>query len=427
MVERFWPLDAGRIVTSPFGPRDGGVHTGTDFGFPGGSGGRPVYAAQSGTVIYAGAASGYGGPDPAGWIVVDSDDSQGGGVFEYGHIVREVGIGARVQAGQRIGHINPSQSTNGGVAPHLHLSYMPRAYDPAAKRDPMPLLAGASNPGKPTPTAPTGGTTMPASKIDYGITKVMHGFNPNTPDGATGNSNGPRAKTLYVVVHTQQARASAVSLANFTNDSWKTQPDNPVSYNLDVDDKDTIETVPVIEGPWAAGDANSIAVHICFAGSFAEWLAGKWLETDASDGLNEDAMLTRGAKAAAGACQQFGIPVVYAGDGGKSGWPILPKGIVGHRDFGSRGGGHTDPGNGFPMDEFLRRVRLFMSPAAPSQPPAKVFPGDYTDRELLEYIAAQTGPGLDIWGEDGDLGRNAQGQRRTLRAGLAALMRKVGA
>lgn len=272
-----------------------------------------------------------------------------------------------------------------------------------------------------------GNTTVPAPQFDYGITKVMHGFNPNTPDDATGNSNGPRAQTLYVVLHTQQAKASAVELANFTNNSWKTQPDNPVSYNLAVDDKDTIETVPVTEGPWAAADANSIAVHICFAGSFAEWLAGKWLETDASDGLNEDAMLTRGAKAVAAACLQFGIPAVYAGDGGVSEWPIVPKGIVGHRDFGRRGGGHTDPGNGFPMDEFLRRVRLFLSPAAPSQPAPKVFPGDYTDRELWEYIAAQTGPGLEVWGEDGDLGRNAQGQRRTLRAGLAALMRKVGA
>lgn len=272
-----------------------------------------------------------------------------------------------------------------------------------------------------------GGVTVPATQFDYGITKVMHGFNPNTPDNATGNSDGPRGSTAYVVLHTQQAKASAVSLANFCNNSWKTQPDNPVSYNLAADDKDTIEIVPVVEAPWSAAAANAIAVHVCFAGSFAEWLAGKWLETDASDGLNEDAMLTRGAKAVAAACLQFGIPAVYAGDGGVSGWPILPKGIVGHRDFGARGGGHTDPGNGFPMDEFLRRVRVFMSPTAPSQPPAKVFPGDYTDRELLEYMAAQTGPGLDIWGEDGDLGRNAQGQRRTLRAGLAAIVRKVGA
>lgn len=85
---RYWPLGLGRIVTSPFGPRDGGHHFGVDFGYPGGSAGRPVYACQSGTVLHCGAAQGYGGPDPAGWIVIDSDDAQGGGVFEYGHIVR---------------------------------------------------------------------------------------------------------------------------------------------------------------------------------------------------------------------------------------------------------------------------------------------------------------------------------------------------
>lgn len=147
MALRYWPLGAGRIITSPFGPRAGSVHTGVDFGRVGGSGGMPVYAVQSGTVIYAGAAQGYGGPDPAGWLVIDSTDTEGGGCLEYGHIIREVGLGQRVTAGQRIGHINPSSATNGGVAPHLHLSDMPLAYNPAAKQDPMRRLAGALEPG----------------------------------------------------------------------------------------------------------------------------------------------------------------------------------------------------------------------------------------------------------------------------------------
>ena len=357
---RYWPLDTGRIITSPFGARPGGFHTGCDFGFPGGSGGRPVYAVQSGTVIYSGAAQGYGGPDPAGWLVIDSTDAEGGGCLEYGHIVREVTRGARVTAGQRIGHINPNSATNGGVAPHLHLSDMPGGYAPAAKQDPMPRLAGAHDPGQEP--------TMPATTFDYGITKVMHGYNPKTGPDCTGNSDGPRAQTLYIGLHTQQAKSTAVNLTTFCNNSRITQPDNPVSYNLAVDDHDTIEIVPVIEGPWSAAAANDIAVHICFAGSFASWTVGKWLETDASDGLNEDAMLTRGARAAAAACRQFGIPAVYAGDGGRSGWPILPKGIVGHRDFGKRGGGHTDPGDGFPMTEFLRRVNQFLNPSTPEVP-----------------------------------------------------------
>lgn len=161
---RYWPLDTGRIITSPFGPRAGGIHTGTDFGFPGGSGGRPVYAVQSGTVIYTGAAQGYGGPDPAGWLVIDSADDHGGGVFEYGHIVREVGVGAKVTAGQRIARINPDASTNGGVAPHLHLSYMPREYNPARKQDPLPVLTGAAEPGQ--SNQPAGGSPVTIFGID---------------------------------------------------------------------------------------------------------------------------------------------------------------------------------------------------------------------------------------------------------------------
>lgn len=67
-------------------------------------------------------------------------------------------------------------------------------------------------------------------------------------------------------------------------------------------------------------------------------------------------------------------------------------------------------------------------PPPPGPPPAaaKSFT-DMTEHELLVYIAEQVGPGRDDWGPDGDLGHNTQGQRRTLRAGLAALIRKVGA
>jgi murein DD-endopeptidase MepM/ murein hydrolase activator NlpD len=144
---RFWPLSDERIITSGFGPRENGeFHTGMDFGRDGGSGDMPVYAIQAGTVIYAGAAAGYGGPDPAGWLVIDSTDAQGAGCIEYGHIVREVELGQRVEAGQRIAHINPDMTTNGGVAPHLHVSDMPREYDRARKQNPARRLGNAAEP-----------------------------------------------------------------------------------------------------------------------------------------------------------------------------------------------------------------------------------------------------------------------------------------
>jgi predicted chitinase len=159
-LQRFWPMTSERVVTSPFGPRWGTIHTGVDFGVNGGSGGKPVYAIQSGTVLMAGDAAGYGGGEPgAGWLVIDSDDSQGGGVYEYGHIIAApgIGVGSKVNAGDMIAAINPNEATNGGVAPHLHLSFMPRAYDPGQKIDPLPVLEGYLEPGAaaaPPPPAP---------------------------------------------------------------------------------------------------------------------------------------------------------------------------------------------------------------------------------------------------------------------------------
>ncbi|UTN91193.1 lysin A, protease M23 domain [Gordonia phage PokyPuppy] len=171
MSVRYHPLKKGYVVTSPFGWRayDNAVHQGIDFGASNGTAaGWDVFAIQAGTVLYSGAAQGYGGPDPAGWIVIDSDDSQGAGVFEYGHIIRDdwVRPGARVAAGQRIGRVNPSKFTNGGTDPHLHVSYMPREYNSSKKKDFAPLLREAKYAGeKPAPAPapkpePSKGETM---------------------------------------------------------------------------------------------------------------------------------------------------------------------------------------------------------------------------------------------------------------------------
>ncbi|MBB5915271.1 hypothetical protein BJY24_004138 [Nocardia transvalensis] len=145
---RFWPLGAGRVVTSGFGPRAEGFHWGCDFGRAGGSAGMPVYAAQAGTVVMAGAAGGFGGPDPAGWLVVDHPADDGAGTTVYGHIVREVSLGAHVAAGQRIGRINPDTDTNGAVAPHLHFEVHRSVWAlPGPDRlDPLSWLATALEP-----------------------------------------------------------------------------------------------------------------------------------------------------------------------------------------------------------------------------------------------------------------------------------------
>lgn len=219
MTERYWPLGAGRIVTSPFGATAGRLspHTGTDFGRVGGSANMPVYAVQSGTVLHAGGASGYGGPDPAGWLIIDSTDADGGGCLEYGHIVREVARGDRVRAGQRIGHINPNRATNGGVDPHLHLSDMPGGYDPRAKQDPMPRLRGAREPGSAapvggTPVGWTGDPTWLADVVRPAVDKFVE------YPGWRTRGHGDFKDIRGIMVHHTGGPASALSIAEGSPD-----------------------------------------------------------------------------------------------------------------------------------------------------------------------------------------------------------------
>lgn len=168
MAPRFKPVPAEFYVTSGFGPRWGTVHRGTDFGRGGGSGGHPVYAAQAGTVVYAGAASGFGGPDPAGWVVVDHPAADGAGTTVYGHVIREVSVGQRVEAGQRIARINPNQGSNGNVAPHLHFEVHPYSWRAGSQIDPVPWLGNSPSPGAASPSpATSSGTT-------YGVDVSEH-------------------------------------------------------------------------------------------------------------------------------------------------------------------------------------------------------------------------------------------------------------
>lgn len=147
MAKRFRPVPGDSVLTSGFGPRWGTVHRGVDFGRNGGSANMPVYAAQGGTVVYAGAASGFGGPDPAGWVVVDHPTADGSGTTVYGHVIREVNVGDRVEAGQRIARVNPNSASNGGVAPHLHFEVHPTVWRAGSQIDPIAWLGSAPSPG----------------------------------------------------------------------------------------------------------------------------------------------------------------------------------------------------------------------------------------------------------------------------------------
>ena len=101
----WWRPIAGPITTG-FGHRGGNLHAGIDFGVPIGT---PVYAASSGTVIAAGAVSGFGQ-----WVKLKHAR---GGTTVYGHIIRwTVTVGQAMRAGQLIAY-----SGNEGQAPCARL------------------------------------------------------------------------------------------------------------------------------------------------------------------------------------------------------------------------------------------------------------------------------------------------------------------
>ncbi|UTN91695.1 lysin A [Gordonia Phage StorminNorm] len=200
----------------------------------------------------------------------------------------------------------------------------------------------------PNTTTPDPAPEVPTMPLTYGVTHTI-------PAG----SDGPRRASDYVGLHTQEGgTGDAIGLGNYCKGAG-------VSYNDAVDDVNTVRMVPPGNAPWAAVQANAVGYHVVFAGSYVAWSRSRWLSKDASDGLDEDAMLTRGARCAAAACQEFSIPAVWVGNNGATGWPQA-RGICGHKDFGARGGGHTDPYPNFPIDEFMRRVRAFLSPPSPN-------------------------------------------------------------
>lgn len=95
------------IITSRFGPRWGGFHTGVDIAA---SEGAPIYAADAGTVIFSGWEGGYG------YLV--KIDHNNGYVTYYGHASKLlVKKGDKVMKGQKIALVG---STGHATGPHVH-------------------------------------------------------------------------------------------------------------------------------------------------------------------------------------------------------------------------------------------------------------------------------------------------------------------
>ncbi|MFC3245011.1 peptidoglycan DD-metalloendopeptidase family protein [Gordonia humi] len=133
------PIKTGDYqLSSPFGPRGGENHQGSDFAAPLGT---PIYAAHEGKVAASGPASGFGN-----WIIVDFNDGKASNV--YGHMRAadlKVTTGDTVKAGQQIAAVGNEGQSSG---PHLHFELWQGGtrLQGGHAVDPMPWLRGASQP-----------------------------------------------------------------------------------------------------------------------------------------------------------------------------------------------------------------------------------------------------------------------------------------
>jgi murein DD-endopeptidase MepM/ murein hydrolase activator NlpD len=123
-----YPFAGDHSVSSPYGPRNGGFHTGVDFNVPPGA---EILASHDGMVIYAAYEAGGAGNT----VTVRGTD---GYQTRYHHMQRFiVGSNQPVVAGQVLGYCD---STGASSGPHLHFEIRT---DPATHVDPLPYLKGS--------------------------------------------------------------------------------------------------------------------------------------------------------------------------------------------------------------------------------------------------------------------------------------------
>ena len=127
-----WPVSHG-TVSSGFGLRNGAMHDGVDISAPAGT---PVYAADSGSVIFSGKLHGYGNT-----VIIRHD---GHYATVYGHHERNlVAQGAHVRRGQEIGEIGRTGRTSGANL-HFEVRCDNLAKDPLAYLPEPTLASGIS-------------------------------------------------------------------------------------------------------------------------------------------------------------------------------------------------------------------------------------------------------------------------------------------
>lgn len=164
------------------------------------------------------------------------------------------------------------------------------------------------------------------------------------------------------VIHTSEGSTTYTGLGSFF-----ANPSSGVSSHTGADNftPNTVgEYVPRSGKAWTAAGANPVAVQIelCTpSGAAMGWSAGDW--------QGQATMLATCAAWIAEECAALGLPITRLTPAQAQG---SGRGVCGHVDLGSWGGGHTDPGPNFPWAQVLAMA----AGGAPAPTPTPTMSGD---------------------------------------------------
>ena len=167
------------------------------------------------------------------------------------------------------------------------------------------------------------------------------------------NQSARRGPILAVAVHSTESQdipGSTDDLRSIRN--WFDNPASEASSHIGIDGAGNTELwVHSNMKAWTIGAANSWTVNIEFIGRAAQ-PARDW----------EEQQIKQGARWAAYWAIKYGLKVQKANCRSVNGLCVCTKkGVIRHSDVTAAGfGTHTDPGSGFPMDDFLSATRYYV-------------------------------------------------------------------
>jgi len=187
------------------------------------------------------------------------------------------------------------------------------------------------------------------------------------------------ASVRLIVIHTAEGARTIESLGNFFS-----QSSVQASSHVGADDKaNTVgEYVHRPNKAWTQAEFNpvSVSIELC---AFAAWDNAEW--------NRHPNMLDNCAKWIAEESAYWGIPITRLTPSQAQG---SGKGVCGHVDLGSRGGGHHDPGSGFPFDYVLSLARGEITPPEDTMAISAV---QNHDGRLEVFVEKQDGTVVHAW------------------------------